>query len=741
MKLGIKLALTFTIMILIVAVAVAILSIQRETAAFKEELKKQGLILANTLSDESKEAFITDKFVHIMGYIDTISKQEYVVYAMVRDKKGKVRAHSELDKIGKVVRDSALNIIETNRPYIGVAETNGGQPLYDIAVPVTVDAEMVGVAQIGYSLRSIEISVAKARKQIIVITIGGIIAGIFFTILFTKQLVRPIIKLKDAANEIANSRFNTEIEVTSRDEIGELASTFNQMTANLRTSRDHLVKVKDYTENIIKSINDALIIVDSDGMIETVNKATLDLLGFAEKELIGYPVDKIFTTEIPLKGEKLEELIKKGKLRNYETEYKAKDGEKIPVLFSVSVMKDKDGKVIRIVSTAKDITERKKMEENLLMAQKLESVGILAGGIAHDFNNLMTGILGNISLAKIYTKPGDEIFNMLTAAENACLQARNLTQQLLTFSRGGMPVKKVTSITELLKDSARFALTGSDVQCEFSILDDVWPVKIDTGQMSQVINNLIINAKQAMTKGGTIKVRAENVIIDTGQGLPLKEGKYIKISVEDEGSGIPKEHLKKIFDPYFSTKENGSGLGLAVTYSIIEKHGGYITAESELGIGTAFFIYLPASQKQIPQKKVAEEGPLVGTGKILLMDDEEIVRNVAGEMLKHLGYAVEFAGDGAEAIELYKKARESDKPFDAVIMDLTVPGGMGGKEAINKLLEIDPHVKVIVSSGYSNDPVLAEFRKYGFTGMVTKPYNIEELSKILDRVKKGIPTS
>ncbi|OHE61193.1 MAG: hypothetical protein A2Z47_11235 [Thermodesulfovibrio sp. RBG_19FT_COMBO_42_12] len=513
------------------------------------------------------------------------------------------------------------------------------------------------------------------------------------------------------------------------------------MTANLRTSRDHLVKVKDYTENIIKSINDALIIVDSDGMIETVNKATLDLLGFAEKELIGYPVDKIFTTEIPLKGEKLEELIKKGKLRNYETEYKAKDGEKIPVLFSVSVMKDKDGKVIRIVSTAKDITERKKMEENLLMAQKLESVGILAGGIAHDFNNLMTGILGNISLAKIYTKPGDEIFNMLTAAENACLQARNLTQQLLTFSRGGMPVKKVTSITELLKDSARFALTGSNVQCEFSILDDVWPVKIDTGQMSQVINNLIINAKQAMTKGGTIKVRAENVIIDTGQGLPLKEGKYIKISVEDEGSGIPKEHLKKIFDPYFSTKENGSGLGLAVTYSIIEKHGGYITAESELGIGTAFFIYLPASQKQIPQKKVAEEGPLVGTGKILLMDDEEIVRNVAGEMLKYLGYAVEFAGDGAEAIELYKKARESDKPFDAVIMDLTVPGGMGGKEAINKLLEIDPHVKVIVSSGYSNDPVLAEFRKYGFTGMVTKPYNIEELSKILDRVKKGIPTS
>lgn len=741
MKLGIKLALTFTVMIIIVAVAVAILSIQRETATFREELKKQGLILANTLSYESKEAFITDKFVHIMDYIDTISKQEYVVYAMVRDKKGKVRAHSELDKIGKVVRDSALNVIETDRPYIRVAKTSGGQPLYDIAIPVTVDAEMVGVAQIGYSLRSVEISAAKARKQIIVVTIGGIIAGIFFTILFTKQLVRPIIKLKDAANEIANGFFNTEIEVTSRDEIGELASTFNQMTTNLRTSRDHLVKVKDYTENIIKSINDALIVVDSDGVIETVNQAVLDLLGYTEKELTALPLDKIFAGGAPFKGEEFEKLIEKGELRNYETRYTAKDGREIPILFSAAIIKDKRGRVMYIVSMAKDITERKKMEENLLRAQKLESISILAGGIAHDFNNILTGILGNISLTKIYIKPGDKVLNTLDEAENACLQARNLTQQLLTFSKGGIPVKKTAFITELLKDSARFALTGSNVQCEFSILNDIWPVEIDTGQMSQVINNLIINAKQAMPKGGTIKVRAENVIIDTGQGLPLKEGKYIKISVKDEGSGIPKEYLKKIFDPYFSTKEKGSGLGLAVTYSIIEKHGGYITAESELGIGTAFFIYLPASQKQIPQKKVEEERPLVGTGKILLMDDEEIVRNVAGEMLKHLGYAVKFAMDGAEAIELYKKAWESDKPFDAVIMDLTVPSGMGGKEAINNLLEIDPDVKAIVSSGYSNDPVLAEFRKYGFSGIVTKPYNIEELSKTLDRVRKGIPTS
>lgn len=339
-----------------------------------------------------------------------------------------------------------------------------------------------------------------------------------------------------------------------------------------------------------------------------------------------------------------------------------------------------------------------------------------------------------IMLAKIYTQPGDEIFERLKEAENASLRARDLTQQLLTFSRGGAPIKKTAVISKLLEDTTLFALTGSNVRCEFFITGDLWPVEVDEGQVSQVINNLIINAGHAMPKGGVINVRAENIVLDAKQSLPLKEGKYIKISIEDQGVGISKEHLKQIFDPYFTTKQKGSGLGLATAYSVIKRHDGYVQVESELEVGTTFNIYLPASLKKILMEKELRERIHTGKGKILVMDDEEIVREVAGEMIKVLGYEVEFAKDGAEAIELYKKAKESAQPFEAIIMDLTIPGGMGGKKTIQELIKIDPEIRAIVSSGYSNDPVMADYRKYGFRGIVAKPYKLKELGEILYNV-------
>jgi len=741
MKLRTKLALAFTVIIVAVTGTIAFLSIRRETETFKEELKKQGLILANTLAEESREAFITDKFVHTMDYIDTISKQDYVVYAMVMDKEGRVRVHNKLNRVGKVIKDADPvpdNVLATGKPYIRITDSGTEGRLYDIGVPVMVGSEVVGVAQVGYSLKSIEASTAKGSRQIILITMGGIIVGVLFKILYSRQLVKPIIKLKEAAHEIAGGRFDTRIEVISRDEIGELASAFNQMSINLKNSRDELIEAKGYTDNIIRSIVDALIVIDAQGVIETVNRATLDMLGYSADEIIGWPADKILAGDAPLTGEKLKELIAKGELRNCETLYKAKDGKEIPVLISASVRKDREGKTIHIVSTARDITERKKMEENLLKAQKLESVGILAGGIAHDFNNILTGILGNIGLAMIHMQSEDITFKRLTAAEKAALQARDLTQHLLTFSRGGAPVKKAASITELLMDSVMFALTGSNVQCDFSIPADLRPLDVDEGQINQVINNLIINALQAMPEGGTIKVGAENIVVGAGQGLPLKEGEYVKISIEDEGIGISKAHLQKIFDPYFTTKQRGSGLGLAITYSIVRQHDGYIDVESELGVGTKFSIYLPASSaKMAAKERPGEEITGGGEGRVLLMDDEEVVRDVAGEMLKHMEYTVEFAKDGVEAIDLYIKAKSSGRPFDFVIMDLTIPGGMGGKDAIKRLQEIDPAVKAVVSSGYSNDPVMADFRSYGFSGIVAKPYKIEELGRVLSMVRKG----
>ncbi|MDH5185495.1 MAG: PAS domain S-box protein [candidate division WOR-3 bacterium] len=381
--------------------------------------------------------------------------------------------------------------------------------------------------------------------------------------------------------------------------------------------------------------------------------------------------------------------------------------------------------------------------EQFYQAQKMESIGILAGGIAHDFNNLLATIMGNISLAKMMTKPEEKIFQILTRAENVSLRAKDLTQQLLTFSKGGAPMKNVTLVSKILKEAANIALRGSKVSCEFSVTDEIWPVEVDEGQLIQGINNMIINADQAMPKGGKIKVWAENIKINEKSSLPLEAGNYVKIAIQDRGVGIPEENLSKIFDPFYSTKPRGTGLGLTTVYSIIKKHNGHIAVESEIGVGSTFYIYLPAANTGISVKRDVSqksEAQLIvkSKGKILIMDDEKSVLETVAAILTHFGFATECAKDGLETISLYQKAKESGQPFDVVIMDLTIKGGMGGKEAIKELLKIDPRVKAIVSSGYFNDPIMADFRKYGFSGVVAKPYKAEDIIKTLNQVLSAI---
>lgn len=392
-----------------------------------------------------------------------------------------------------------------------------------------------------------------------------------------------------------------------------------------------------------------------------------------------------------------------------------------------------------VLIVLRNVTERNKMEEEFFKASKLESLGLLAGGIAHDFNNILAIILGNISLARMYQDQKEKVSLKLKEIEKAAILAKDLTHQLHTFARGGEPVTQTVSVKEMVQDTTSLILSGSNVRSEFSFPDSLYSVDVDAGQIRQVINNMIINALQAMPEGGTIRVGAENAEIsnsDMESKIPLEKGHYVRVFFRDEGMGIPKENRQRIFDPFFTTKEKGSGLGLATSYSIIKRHGGYITLDSQLGEGTTFYIYLPASPglEQGPGKK---ENISQGKGRVLVMDDEEMLREVMGEMLSLIGFEAVFARDGVEAVDLYRRYLEIGRVFDAVIIDLTIPGGMGGKQTVQKLLEIDPKVKAIVTSGYYDDPVISHYEEYGFKGFVPKPYKIEDLAKVMTEIQKG----
>ncbi|MCP4652670.1 MAG: protein kinase [Candidatus Omnitrophica bacterium] len=377
-----------------------------------------------------------------------------------------------------------------------------------------------------------------------------------------------------------------------------------------------------------------------------------------------------------------------------------------------------------------ETAEKLKMQQELLKTQKLESLGVLAGGIAHDFNNILAAILCNINLSQIAVPSENEAVVALAEAEKAIQRARSLTQQLLIFSKGGAPIKKLASIADLLKETSEFVLRGSNVKAEFLIPDNLWTLEIDLGQISQVIQNIVINTDQAMPEGGVVRISAENVEIEHESGLPLSQGQYVKVTIKDEGCGIHPKCLQKIFDPYFTTKPKGSGLGLTVVYSIIKQHDGGINVESALGVGTATHIYLPVCEEKIKLEvdKHPTERIFTGKGKILLMDDEPMLLVSSARIMQTFGYQVETAEDGLKAMELYKKAKEDGHPFDLVILDLTIPGGMGGKETIQKLIQYDPAVNAVVSSGYSNDPIMANPKDYGFKGVIIKPCNMDELS-------------
>ncbi|MCP4251846.1 MAG: response regulator [Candidatus Scalindua sp.] len=480
-----------------------------------------------------------------------------------------------------------------------------------------------------------------------------------------------------------------------------------------------------------------------------VNKAARLNLGYSKEELRSHTALDLkpeFTSE---SFEKLIEPLVTGKKKKiqFTTVHRRKDDSlyDVEVHLQLSTFHLKPAFVAIILDT----TELRRMEEELAKTQKLDCIGVFASGIAHDFKNGLQSILGYISLAKIRTKPNDEICEFLDEAGKAVLHTTSLAQQLLTFSKGGDPIKEIISVSELITDSTKLASSGSSARCELFIQECLWQIEADKGQLSQVLSNLILNAAQAMEDGGIIKIRAENINVVEKDLLPLQEGRYVRVTVEDHGIGILQENLQRIFDPYFTTKQEGSGLGLATAYSIVKKHDGHIAVESESGVGTTFNIFLSASEKEIPKQSVLRnteealfelaeekdgEKPVICKGKILLMDDEDIIRTILSKQLKALKYEVEAVEEGSIAIRAYEHASTTGKPFDAVILDLTIPGGIGGKATIAKLLEIDPEVKAIVSSGYANDPVMANHMEYGFKSVLAKPHGICELDEALQKI-------
>ncbi len=550
--------------------------------------------------------------------------------------------------------------------------------------------------------------------------------------------------------------YSDESNSFDREEVGLLTELGDNLAYGIVSIRNRIQRRKAETELqeseeryrvAVEYSHDGFVFAEDERVL-FCNRRFLEIFGYEDAdEVIGKPItmmihpdDSEWVLDIYRRWERGEIVP-----RRYEIKGLRKDGTTVDIEVTSAQTRYQQRDVN--VAFLRDVTERKQMEAELFQARKLESIGVLAGGIAHDFNNLLTVILGNLTLLQdeIDADGDGGASGFLREMERAAGRAGELARQLITFSSGGAPVKRTGSIQDILRNTAESVFAGSPVQCEVFAGPDVWDTAFDERQVQQALENILMNALEAMPEGGRVTLRVENIWIyraDMDGRFPLEEGQYIKISVQDRGAGIPDENLSRIFDPYFSTKQRGTqkgmGMGLATAFSIIKKHDGHITVTSRAGEGSTFVIYLPVTDKTVPVLDQPVTSDRTSRGKkILVMDDEEMVRHLLSKMLQRLGYEVVLTAEGNEAVAAYRNAMQSDAPVDLAILDLTIQGGMGGKETIRKLLEIDPQVRAVISSGYSNDPVMADYRSYGFSGVMVKPYRKVELQEILRNMLNG----
>ena len=623
--------------------------------------------------------------------------------------------------------------------------------------------------------------VSRTLRDYVLLGILGALVSIAVAGILHQRLIRPLGRFTAAVADIRWDNLAFALPTLSgRGELGRLYAKFGDMLKLIREARDELTvrraaledanekltaaneqlerengvrrkaeqalaKEKELLSVTLRSIGDGVIAADMDGRVLLLNPVAGELTGWSPEEALGVSLSEVFHVVHEQTRERISDPISRlpGAAMVVDSAQSlliARDGTERQIADSAAPIRDVDGELKGLVVVFRDITEHKRMEDALITAQKLETVRLLAAGIAHDFNNLLTSIVGNLSLVRRLASRQEPFEERLTDTEHALLRARDLTKQLLTFSSGGSPVRKPLDLAPVLQEASRFALRGSNVRFEYDGPSDLWSVVADEGQIAQVLQNLVINAAQAIPEGGTIRVRAANRIIEPGRALPVAPGKFVEVEVADDGMGIAEQDLRRVFEPFFTTKPQGSGLGLAVCFSIVHRHQGSITVDSRPGEGTTVRFLLPASETHA-DSDAAPPPSRAGSGRVLVMDDDATIRLTISAMLRELGYDVVCTADGDEAVAAYRQAAADGRPFDLVVLDLTVPGRPGGLEAMDELKAIDPDVRAIVASGYSTAPVMDHVQDYGFCASIAKPFGIDELGKVIENALRKSGTA
>ncbi len=617
--------------------------------------------------------------------------------------------------------------------------TQGGTRILGYGVVNGIDGSPIALVQVAMPRSIFQQAQSSETNLLIVLGVSG--CGLTLLMVYTLEVsvIMRVERLDKAVKRIGRGGDpDQRVPLRADDEFGDLADSINEMLGTIQASKRKVMEGERRYRTVVEDQSELIARTTPQCQVTLANGAFLRFLGLKPGEENGLTFAPAGTEEQRrVLSAKVAGLSPENQVAEYEQETVVEE-QKRWVQWTVRGVFDDASELAELQWVGRDVTERMRFLERLNETERIESLGVLAGGIAHDFNNMLTSISGTLAILK-RESGSDPRRKRIEDAERSVLKASELTKQLLTFSKGGEPIARPIDARSVVMDASEFAAHGSDVVLEWDFDPNLKKAQADEGQLFQVISNLIINARQAMPRGGTISIRGGNHRQDQSDPLPLAVGDYVMIAVADEGVGIPKEMLSRIFDPYFTTKSTGTGLGLTIVHSIVKRHGGFIDVESEVGKGTVFTIYLPAAKGGDQGPQEAPLPPTPQEGRLLLIDDEEQILEVSGELLRGYGYDVDVATTGEQGLAMFETALKAGKPYGLVIMDLTIRGGMGGKETNHILKRNHPWASTVVSSGYSNDPVMANFRSYEFDGVVEKPYSIERMVRTIEGILKGPP--